>query len=69
MGIGGNLMAMRCLERSEQAVQPFEEIKGILDSDVRAQMAQEEIAGEVERADIRYEQEVLHQIALERLQP
>lgn len=69
MGIGGNLMAMRCLERSEQAVQPFEEIKGILDSDVRAQMAQEEIAGEVERADVRYEQEVLHQIALERLQP
>ena len=66
--IGENLMAMRCLERTEQAVQPFEEIKGILENDVRAQLAQEEIAKKAEQADIRYEEEVLRQVALEALQ-
>lgn len=67
-GIGENLMAMRCLERTEQAVQPFEEIKGILENDVRAQLAQEEIAKKAGQADIRYEEEVLRQVALEALQ-
>lgn len=66
--IGENLMAMRCLERTEQAVQPFEEIKGLLESDARARLAQEEIAKKAAQADVRYEGGVLRQVALEALQ-
>lgn len=66
--IGENLMAMRCLERTEHAVQPFEEIRGILESDARTQLAQEKVAGEAEQAEIHYEEEMLQQAALETLQ-
>ncbi len=66
--IGGNFMAMRCLKREESAVQPLEEIRGILESDVRARLAQEKIAGEVERAEVCYEEKLLRQVTLEVLQ-
>lgn len=65
--IGMNLMTMRCLERSDHAVQPFEEIKGTLESSVRTQLAQDDIDEKAGNADVSYEEKVLEQIARETL--
>lgn len=68
--IGENLMAMRCLERSEHTVQPFEEVEGLLKDDVQASQAYEEIQSRQKEAEIKLAvtQEQLEKIALEALQ-
>lgn len=68
--IGENLMVMRCLKRSEQAVQPFEEVKGLLKDSVQSSLAYEEIEARQKEAEIelKISQEQLEAIALEALQ-
>lgn len=68
--IGENLMAMRCLERSEHTVQPFEEVEGLLKDDVQTNQAYEEIQSRQKVAEIKLAvtQEQLEKIALEALQ-
>lgn len=69
--IGENVMIMRCLERSEQAVQPFEEVKGLLKDNVQSGLAYEELQARQEEAEteLKVSQEQLEAIALEALQP
>lgn len=50
--IGENLMVMRCLKRSEQTVQPFEEVKGLLKDSVQTSLAYEEIESRQKEAEI-----------------
>lgn len=69
--IGENLMVMRCLKRYEQAVQPFEEVKGLLKDSVQSSLAYEEIEARQNEAkvELTVSQEQLEAIALEALQP
>lgn len=68
--IGSNLMVMRCLARTEDAVQPFEEIRNVLESDVRSGLAQEEMERRTKEAktELMVTEEELEKIALEALQ-
>lgn len=68
--IGENLMVMRCLKRSEQAVQPFEEVKGLLKDSVQSSLAYEELQARQKEAEVELmiSQEQLEAIALEALQ-
>lgn len=69
--IGENVMVMRCLKRSEQAVQPFEEVKGLLKDSVQSGLAYEEMQARQEEAEVelKVSQEQLEAIAKEALQP
>ena len=69
--IGSNYMAMRCLKREEQAPEPFEDIKGILKSNIQTQKAQQEIEEKVQKEEIalKVTQKQLESIALEVLNP
>lgn len=62
--IGDNLMVMQCLNREENAALEFDTIKNVLESDVRTQLAKEEISAAVEAAEIAFEHEKLQEIAL-----
>ena len=68
--VGENLLAMRCLERSEHSVQPFEEVEGLLKDDVQTNGAYEEIESRQKEAEIKLivTQGQLEKIALEALQ-
>lgn len=68
--IGDNLMVMRCLTRSEAAAQPFEEVKGVLESDVRSGLAQEKFELRCQEAEVglKVTEEQLEKIALEVLE-
>lgn len=68
--VGEKLMVMRCLARTEQEAQPFEEVKGLLKDDVQSSRAYEEIEAREEeaRAEPAVSREVLEQIALEALE-
>lgn len=68
--IGENWITMRCLKRSEQAVQPFEEVKGLLKDSVQSSLAYEELQARQKEAEIELtiSQEQLEAIALEALQ-
>ena len=66
--IGERWMVMCCLQREEQAVKPFEEVKGSLENEVRSRMAREEIEKNVQEAEVKWKKDVLEQAALEALQ-
>lgn len=66
--IGDHLLVMRCLGRSEQYVEPFEEIKGVLKDQVQTQQAEKVIEQKIKEAQISFQNELLEQIALETLQ-
>ena len=68
--IGDNLMAMRCLERSEHTAQPFEEVKGLLKDDVQTSLAYEDMESRQKEAEVKLviSQEQLEQAALEILE-
>lgn len=68
--IGENLLVMRCLERSEHAVQPFEEVEGLLKDNVQTDQAYEEIESRQREAEMKLTttQDQLEKIALEALQ-
>lgn len=68
--IGENMMAMRCLQRSEHAVQAFEEVEGLLKDDVQTSRAYEEIESQQKEVEMELTvtQEQLEKIALEALQ-
>ncbi len=68
--IGEKLMVMRCLARTEEEAQPFEEVKGLLKDDVQSSRAYEEIEAREEEAQAEpaVSQKELEQIALEALE-
>lgn len=65
--IGKNIMTMRCLAREENAPTDFEDVKGIIESEVQTKWAKEKIEKAKKEAEIKYEKEVLEKIALEAL--
>lgn len=67
--IGQNIMVMRCLKRTEQSVQPFEEIKGELKSDVQSSLAYEALESHINGTEIALavSEGQLEEIALEML--
>lgn len=65
--IGDRWLVMRCLQREEQAVEPFEEIKGTLEGEVRTRLAREEIERNIQEAEVSFREEILEQAALEAL--
>lgn len=67
--IGKNIMAMRCLKRSEQTPEPFEEVKGVLKSDIQTGLAQEDISRAEQEAELilKVSEQQLENIALEAL--
>lgn len=50
--IGEKLVVMRCLERSDHVVQPFEDVKGVLKDTVQTNLAYEEIDSRKEKTQI-----------------
>ena len=68
--VGENLLVMRCLERTEHSVQPFEEVEGLLKDDVQTNRAYEEIESRQKEAEMKLivTQQQLEKIALEALQ-
>ena len=65
--IGGHWLVMRCLQRKEQAVEPFEDIKGTLEGEVRTRLAREELERNIQEAKVSFREEILEQAALEAL--
>ncbi|MBO5371980.1 MAG: hypothetical protein J6A75_04570 [Lachnospiraceae bacterium] len=65
--IGKNIMSMRCLKREENVATDFEEVKGVIKSEIQTKWAKEDIAKKVEAAEVKYEKEVLEKITLEAL--
>lgn len=65
---GDSTLIMRCLSRKENVIEPLEEVRGELESQIRTQLAKEDIAREAESAKINYEEDVLEQVALEALE-
>ncbi|MBO5303228.1 MAG: peptidyl-prolyl cis-trans isomerase [Lachnospiraceae bacterium] len=66
--VADKVLVMRCLERMENAVQPFEEVKGVLESDVLTSNAKAYIRQETENAEVIMEDVDLEKIALEILE-
>lgn len=62
-----HILMMRCLERSENALQPFEEVKGVLESQVLTSDAKAIIQEEISRAEVT-ETVDLEQVTLEAVQ-
>lgn len=65
--IGENIMVMRCLNRAEKVKEPFEDVKGVLKSEVQTSLAQEDIEKAVQEAEINVQEEILEQAAREAL--
>lgn len=63
--IGKNIMVMRCLERKENVAADFEDVQGVIKSNIQTKWAKEEIAGAVQAAEVIYDQDILKKIALE----
>lgn len=63
-------LVMRCLKREEQTAEPFGNVKGTLENEVRAEYARKEIEKNIEKAEVevKVREKVLEQIALEVLQ-
>lgn len=68
--IGENLMVIRCLERSEHVVQPFEDVKGVLKDTVQTNLAYEELESRKEETQVQLavSRKQLEQAALEVLE-
>ncbi len=67
--IGENIMVMRCLDRAEKVKEPFEDVKGVLKSEVQTSLAQEDIEKAIQEAEINVQEEILKQAAKEALIP
>ena len=63
--VGDHMMVMRCLKRSEHEVQPFEEVKGALESSVLTGMAKDKIEINKKGAKISFDEDDLKKVALE----
>ena len=67
--VGNSVMIMRCLNREENVVHPFEEVKGVLESEVVTAKAKEVIRQKVQEAKVVVIENInLEQIALEALE-
>ncbi len=66
--VGKHWLVMRCLNREEQAAEPFEKVKGTLENEVRESLAREELEKKVTEAKIKVREKELKQIALEVLE-
>ena len=67
--IGENIMVMRCLDRAEKVPESFEDVKGVLKSEVQTSLAQEDIEKAIQEAEINVQEEILKQAAKEALIP
>ncbi len=65
--IGENLMVLRCLSRTEDTAEPFEDIKGVLKSEVQTRLAKEDIEKKIQEVEVNFQESVLEEIALEAL--
>ena len=62
---GGNILIMKCLERVENVVLPFEQAEGILKSRVRTERAEQAIQEQVKKAKVKEKSRKLEEAAKE----
>lgn len=65
---GASVLILRCESREENGVQPFSEIKDILESQLKTAQARQEMSERAQNAKIHYQQQHLEQAALEVLE-
>ena len=66
--VGENVLVMKCIEKVENGVQPFEDVKGVLKSQIQDIEIENDIKQKIENAEVDYEKVKLEKIALEVLQ-
>lgn len=62
---GGNILIMKCLERVENGVLPFEQTEGILKSRIQTERAEQAIQEQVKKAEIKEKSKKLEEAAKE----
>lgn len=66
--VGENVLVMKCIEKVKNGVQSFEEVKGVLKSQIQDIEIENDIKQKIEDAKVDYEKVKLEKIALEVLQ-
>lgn len=68
VAIPGKTILIRCLSRKENVAEPFENVKGILESEILTAKAKEQIEEAIQKADVVTEDADLEKIALDALE-